>query len=112
MRENSDLRELLSAAAHLIHGSTEGRFRVAYCPGRMAREEIEAVGFEYEDLNFMSHRYDVSALREGWNADEQGEFYFIRNPALGLWAVPSRFGACDEKEPRPPHHAETAGDES
>jgi nickel-dependent lactate racemase len=98
MRDNIDLRELLSAAAHLIHGSTEGRFRVAYCPGHLTRGEIESVGFEYEDLAAVSQHYNVSALRDGWNVDDEGEFYFIRNPALGLWAVPSRFEA-DEVPP-------------
>ncbi|MFO8128009.1 ATP-dependent helicase, partial [Yoonia sp.] len=33
VKENADLQENLGAAAHLIHGSTENRFRVTYCAG-------------------------------------------------------------------------------
>jgi hypothetical protein len=95
MRENAELQENLSAVAHLIHGSTEGRFNVTYCPGHLSRDEIEAVGFDYEDFRAMIERYKVSELRDGWNTDVDGEFYFIRNPALGLWAVPSRFGSSE-----------------
>jgi nickel-dependent lactate racemase len=93
MRENVELQENLSAVAHLIHGSAEGRFHVTYCPGHLSRDEIEAVGFDFEDFNVMIERYKVSDLRDGWNTDDDGDFYFIRNPALGLWAVPSRFGS-------------------
>jgi nickel-dependent lactate racemase len=96
MGEDEEMKHNLSAVAHLIHGSTEGRFDVRYCPGRLTRDEIESVGFMYSDLSEMTRRYDVNALRDGWNTetDEDGnetEFYFISNPALGLWAVPSRF---------------------
>ena len=49
-RRRRRLAANLSAAAHLIHGSSEGRFRITYCPGKLTREEIEAVGYEYADL--------------------------------------------------------------
>ena len=113
MRDDEELRGNLSAVAHLIHGSSEGRFDVTYCPGRLTRSEIESVGFRYADLGEMSRRYDVGSLREGWNteSDEGGvetEFYYISNPALGLWAVPSRFEEVPDTAPSP----ETRGDES
>ncbi|CAM9343209.1 unnamed protein product [Discosporangium mesarthrocarpum] len=41
LRESLELRTNLSAAAHLIHGSPEERFRVTYCPGGLSREEVE-----------------------------------------------------------------------
>jgi len=89
--EGEDLQENLSAAAHLIHGSSEGRFSVTYCPGGLSRAEIEGVGYRYADLGEMMERFDPSRLRDGWNNDEtEGDFYFIRNPALGLWAARSR----------------------
>lgn len=89
--EGEDLQENLSAAAHLIHGSSEGRFSVTYCPGGLSRAEIEGVGYRYADLGEMMERFDPSRLRDGWNKDEtEGDFYFIRNPALGLWAARSR----------------------
>ena len=33
---NADLANDLSAAAHLIHGSSEGRFKITWCPGHSA----------------------------------------------------------------------------
>lgn len=96
MEKSEELKSNLSAVAHLIHGSTEGRFSVTYCPGKLTREEVESVGFRYADLGAMRHLYDVDILKDGWNTEvnENGmeeEFYYISNPALGLWAVSSRF---------------------
>lgn len=91
MEENEDLRANLSAAAHLIHGSSEGRFRITYCPGKLTQQEIESVGYEYADLKAMLQRYPAEQLRDGWNETVDGEkFYFIGNPALGLWAHQDR----------------------
>ena len=96
VRENDDLKNNLSAAAHLIHGSSEGRFSVTYCPGNekenLTKEEIESVGFKYGNLEEMTSIYDPSKLKDGWNTTTEGEeFYYISNPALGLWAVRERF---------------------
>jgi len=96
MGKDEDLKNNLSAVAHLIHGSSEGRFEVTYCPGKLTREEVEGVGFKYGDLEEMKRIYDYESLKDGWNTritedGEEEEFYFISNPALGLWAVPSRF---------------------
>ena len=91
-RENRELQDNLSAPAHLIHGSSEGRFRITYCPGEgMSREEIEGVGFDYAPLGEMMERYDVPSIRDGWNTVGGEEVYYISNPALGLWAHPDRF---------------------
>lgn len=84
--DNEDLRGNLSAAAHLIHGSTEGRFRVRYATGGLSREEIESVGYEWGDSDALLRRYDPATLRPGWNEQDGERFYFIRNPATGLWA--------------------------
>ncbi|MFO0819196.1 MAG: lactate racemase domain-containing protein [Pirellulales bacterium] len=93
MRDNDDLRANLSAAAHLIHGSSEGRFSITYCPGHLSRAEIEGVGYQYADLDPMLARYSPSTMREGWNTMPDGErVYYIGNPALGLWAYRGRFG--------------------
>ena len=91
--ENADLQENLGAAAHLIHGSSEGRFSITYCPGEgMSREEIESVGFKYGSLAEATGKYHPESLRDGWNVSSDGEeFYYISNPALGLWAFPDRF---------------------
>lgn len=85
--ENPELRNNLSAAAHLIHGSPEGRFTITYCPGHLSREEIESVNFRYDDLSRMLKKYDPDRLHEGFNKMADGEeIYYISNPAVGLWA--------------------------
>jgi len=91
VEKNADLAANLSAAAHLIHGSSEGRFRITYCPGGLSREEIEAAGFAYGDLEAMMRRYDPKRLADGWNTVDGEEIFFISNPALGLWAYKGRF---------------------
>jgi len=91
VRENPDLSADLSAAAHLIHGSSEGRFRITWCPGHLTREEVEGAGFEYGELNQMMQLYDPMKLQQGWNRVAGEEVYFIENPGLGLWASPDRF---------------------
>lgn len=89
-----DLRQNLSAAAHLIHGSSEGRFTVTYCPGGLTRSEVEGVNFRFADLDVMMRRYDPRRLAEGFNTMPDGErIFFISNPALGLWAHKRRFQA-------------------
>ena len=87
VRDNEELRNNLSAAAHLIHGSSEGRFTITYCPGKLSREEIESVNFKYADLKAMLAKYDPAKLNEGFNTMPDGErIYYISNPAAGLWA--------------------------
>jgi nickel-dependent lactate racemase len=88
---NADLASDLSAAAHLIHGSSEGRFRITWCPGHLSRQEVEGVGFHYGDLNAMLERYDMRKLSRGYNQVEGEDIFFIDNPGLGLWAHRSRF---------------------
>ncbi len=91
--ENEDLRQNLGAAAHLIHGSSEGRFKITYCPGPgVTKEEIESVGFAYGNLEEMTARYNPEKLKDGFNTLPDGEeIFYISNPALGLWALRSNF---------------------
>jgi len=89
---NDELKENLSAAAHLIHGSSEGRFSIRYCPGALTTEEVESVGYLYGDLKQMQERYGNNEATEGWNTTADGEeYYYISNPAVGLWAHADRF---------------------
>jgi nickel-dependent lactate racemase len=81
----------LSAAAHLIHGSSEGRFTVRYCPGHLTRAEIEGVGYAWGDLAEQTRRYDPAKLKDGWNEVAGERIFYVSNPALGLWAHRSRF---------------------
>jgi nickel-dependent lactate racemase len=91
VKENADLAADLSAAAHLIHGSSEGRFRVTWCPGHLTRKEVEGAGFEYAELSQMMQLYDPAKLPQGWSRVAGEEIYFIENPGLGLWASRDRF---------------------
>ena len=90
VRDNADLGSDLSAAAHLIHASSEGRFKITWCPGKLTKQEIEGVGFSYGDLNEMSSRYNPEKLTYGWNTVEGEEVFYVPNPGLGLWAHRSR----------------------
>lgn len=97
VNENEELRNNLSAAAHLIHGSSEGRFTITYCPGKspdnLTKEEIESVGFRWDDIDRVIETYRVETLKNGVNILPDGEeVFFISNPALGLWAHRDRFG--------------------
>jgi nickel-dependent lactate racemase len=92
VKANAELQNNLSAAAHLIHGSSEGRFNITYCPGQLTRQEIEGAGFRYADLKEMTRRYDPARLKDGWNTlADGGQIFYISNPALGLWAHRGRF---------------------
>ena len=93
IQANPDLGGNLSAAAHLIHGSSEGRFTVTYCtdPAKVSPQEIRGVGYEWADLATMSKRYDPATLCDGWNQVAGQRVYYISNPALGLWAYRGRF---------------------
>jgi nickel-dependent lactate racemase len=88
VKANSELASNLSAAAHLIHGSSEGRFSITYCPGHLSRQEIESVGFRFAPLDEMLLRYPPERLVDGYNRLPDGEeIFFISNPGLGLWTV-------------------------
>ena len=92
VNENEELRNSLGAAAHLIHGSSEGRFRIIYCPGpNFSADEVRSIGFEYGDLDAMLKKYPIDRLKDGFNTVENEEIFYISNPALGLWALRSNF---------------------
>lgn len=96
VKNNADLAANLGAAAHLIHGSTEGRFAVTYCPGALSKEEIESAGFHYADLASTISRYNPAKMRDGYNTVKGEEIFYLSNPALGLWALEERFHAAQE----------------
>jgi nickel-dependent lactate racemase len=87
-RQNADMQDLAHATAHLIHGSSEGRFKITYAPGHMSKEEIEGVNFQYADLAATLAKYPPDRLREGFNDLPDGErVFFIPTPSAGLWAT-------------------------
>ncbi|MDF7824988.1 lactate racemase domain-containing protein [Pontiellaceae bacterium B12227] len=91
--EDEELRSNLGAAAHLIHGSSEGRFSITYCPGDgVTLDEVRSVGFEAAPYEEMVTRYNPETLKDGWNTLPDGEeIFYISNPALGLWAYKEKF---------------------
>ena len=87
-KDCKELQDNLSVAAHLIHGSSDGRFDVIYAPGKLSESEIKSVGFQYMDINEALRFYNPSSLKAGFNTLSSGdEIYFIENPALGLWVA-------------------------
>jgi nickel-dependent lactate racemase len=91
VKRDAELAANLSAAAHLIHGSSEGRFTIRYCPGQLTRDEIEGVHYAFGELAEYSAKYDPAKLRDGWNIVDGEEIFFVSNPGLGLWAYRGRF---------------------
>lgn len=95
-REQADMQDLAHATAHLIHGSSEDRFRITYAPAHLSREEIEGVNFHYADLRETLARYPLDTLQEGFNTTSDGEqFYFIPTPSAGLWALRNKLFGRD-----------------
>ncbi len=93
-RENEDLQQNMGAAAHLIHGSSDGRFRITYAVKNISQEEIRSVHFDAADYDETVRRYDPEKLHYGYNTMPDGEeIYYIPNPALGLWIDRTRFEA-------------------
>ena len=89
--ENQDLRDNMGAAAHLIHGSSDGRFTITYAVKNITKEEVAGVGFAAADYDEMAQKYDPAKLQYGYNTVDGEEIYFIPNPALGLWIDRERF---------------------
>jgi nickel-dependent lactate racemase len=89
--ENEDLRNNLSAAAHLIHGSSDGRFSITYCTRHLTRAEVEGARFRYRPYDEAATRYNPAALSPGFNTVGGEEIYYIPNPALGLWVDKAKF---------------------
>lgn len=83
--ENEDLKKNLSVAAHLIHGSSDDRFKITYCAGKLTEEEVRGAAFNYVPYEEMAAKYDPAKLVDGFNTVDGEEIFYISNPALGLW---------------------------
>ncbi len=87
-QKNADLQDLAHGTAHLIHGTSEGRFTIRYAPGHLSRAEIEQVKFAYADLGDTLKRYPIDKMKEGWNTMPDGEeVFYISTPSAGLWST-------------------------
>lgn len=83
-----DMQEIPHGTAHLVHGSSEGRFNITYAPGHLTKEEIEGVGYQYMDVDEALKRYDPEVMVDGWNTMPDGEeVFYISTPSAGLWAT-------------------------
>lgn len=75
-------------AAHLIHGSSEGRFTITWAtrPENLSRAEVESVGYQWMDYGEAARHYDPASLTDGWHTGSDGEeFYYVSRPTTGLW---------------------------
>lgn len=94
-----DMKAVPHGVAHLIHGSSEGRFTITYAPGHLTREEIESVGYEYAALAEAQKRYDPAKMKEGWNTLPDGEeVFYISTPSAGLWATNAKLNSPGRRD--------------
>ncbi|MDO4630520.1 MAG: lactate racemase domain-containing protein [Planctomycetia bacterium] len=86
-KKRAVLQDLTHATAHLIHGSSEGRFKITYAPGHLTKQEIESVGFNYADIEVVQEHYKASQMRNGFNEMRYERVYYISTPSAGLWTT-------------------------
>jgi carbohydrate kinase (thermoresistant glucokinase family) len=104
VQADPELAASLGAAAHLIHGSSEGRFRITYCTdpdlGGLRPDELERAGYGWRPLaGELDHLSVDGSTPSGPRLDRDGErFMHLANPALGLWAAAP--GPAGLKAPR------------
>ena len=82
-RDNADMQDLAHATAHLIHGSSEGRFKITYAPGHLTKAEIEGVNFATPISARRSTAIDPTSCKQGWNTTADGERFYLHPHALG-----------------------------
>ena len=85
VKENADLQENQSVAAHLIHGSSDGRFKITYCTELLSEDEVRGAAFDYIPYAEIVKKYDPAKLTDGFHTIDGEEIFYISNPALGLW---------------------------
>ncbi len=87
VKTEEELKNNLSVAAHLIHGSSDGKFSITYCTKHLSKEDVENVGFRYMPYDEAVKKYNPQTLKDGYNTVDGEEIYYISNPALGLWTI-------------------------
>lgn len=94
-----DMQDIPHGTAHLVHGSSEGRFTITYAPGALTKEDIESVGYQYMDVNEALERYNPDVMVDGWNTMPDGEeVFFISTPSAGLWATKEKLDQRSQHE--------------
>ena len=74
--------------AHMIHSSSEGRFKITYAvnPRKLPLREVQAAGYGCMDVAEALKRYPVTCMEDGMQRMEDGEeIYVVKSPALGVW---------------------------
>lgn len=105
-KTEADMQAIPHGVAHLIHGSSEGRFTITYAPGHLTRQEIESVGYKYADLVEAQKRYDPAKMKEGWNPMPDGEeVFYISTPSAGLWSTQAKLNSPSRRDYAPVLHA-------
>lgn len=89
--DNEDLQNNLSVGAHLIHGSSDGRFNITYATQYLTEDEVRNAAFDYTPYSDVIKKYGIKSLKDGFNIVDGEEIYYISNPAVGLWACRNRF---------------------
>ncbi|MBR5668525.1 MAG: D-mannonate epimerase, partial [Spirochaetales bacterium] len=93
LNANEDLQANMGVAAHLIHGSSDGRFSITYAVRDISQKEISDVGFKAASYEEMAAKYDPAKLKYGYNIVDGEEIFYIPNPALGLWINRENFNS-------------------
>ena len=93
LNANEDLQANMGVAAHLIHGSSDGRFSITYAVRDISQKEIEDAGFKAASYDEMVKKYDPAKLKYGYNTVDGEEIFYIPNPALGLWINREKFNS-------------------
>ncbi|HZZ42418.1 MAG TPA: lactate racemase domain-containing protein [Tepidisphaeraceae bacterium] len=90
-RQNADMQDLAHATAHLMHGTSEGRFTITYAPALLTKQEVNQVHYNYMALNEALERYNPAKMKEGFNTMPDGEeIFFISTPSAGLWSTKAK----------------------
>jgi nickel-dependent lactate racemase len=98
-KTEEDMKAIPHGVAHLIHGSSEGRFTIRYAPGHLTKKDIEQVNYEYADLKETLARYAPEKMKEGWNTMPDGEeVFYISTPSAGLWATEAKLNNPSRKD--------------
>lgn len=85
VEQDQKLKNNLAAAAHMIQGSSEGRFEITVACKELSKKEIEGVNFNYLPLDKALKKYDINELNPGANIVDNEEIFYVDNPATGLW---------------------------
>ena len=93
LNANEDLQANMGVAAHLIHGSSDGRFSITSAVRDISQKEISDVGFKAASYEEMAAKYDPAKLKYGYNTVDGEEIFYIPNPALGLWINREKFNS-------------------